>query len=378
MRRLRAQCLALALLAVGCDAAPGGGKTTIAREVVPAPTPVGRAQGTPTSGTIGPAGGALNVAGGAVTLAVPAGSVATSSMFQATAISSYAPGSLATAFRLESSAPLAGPVKITFKGPASYPAGLNVRSLAIRFQDARGFWRAPDAIAYDVGANTVTATTPHLSDWALVVDGAPALDGTFTLAQSVDVPFTATGTAALYAWSTAAGEEPTYFVTGTVTLPPEIASGDDVCVPEAPTQNLELGVAEVHDATFRWGMNARWTLTCTNGLTGAVSSQDVATLFDTMRINLTSCPGDYVGPQANDGTSIEGSYATDCGPRGTVSASWAFRSCTDGRECQPAELCRAGTLACSAGGGTCTATGLAVVGTPCGDGLSCDATGACL
>jgi len=283
---------------------------------------------------------------------VPAGSVSAPTTFTVTPISSRAPGALGPSWRVEASLPLTGRVELTFKGLGSYRAGQGVTSLGVRTQDARGLWVAPEAVRHDAAADTVTATTPHLSDWALVLAGTPALEGTFTLVQGVGLPFSATGTAALYAWTDA--DEPTYAVTGTITLPPVLTDGDATCVPDGQTKSLDLGVAEVHDAVFRWGLPARWTLTCTDGPSGAVTTRDLATTFDTMRISLGSCPGTYLDTQVNGPAFVQGKYQIACPGGGTVTATWDFRACTPGGVCQPAEPCRTGTVTCALGVGTCT------------------------
>jgi len=339
-------------------------------------TPVGTTQGTATQATIGPEGGTLVGGGGAVTLVVPAGSVGSSLQFAATPIGNRAHGGVGSAYRLEANGPLTGPVTIRFRGPTSYATGTSIAGLRIQFQDARGFWQNIDPVSRDGSANTVTVTSTHLSDWALVWgQGVPTLEGSFTLLQRVGVPFSATGTAALY--RQADPTQPTYVLTGSITLPPEIRFGTNVCVPSVPTQSLDLSVAEVASANFRWGINARWGLTCTDTSTSASSSQEIATQFDTLGINLTRCSRSYVGTQVNGDDFIQGSFTTDCGTDGTVAASWDFRSCASGGVCVPANGCHTGTVTCSAGIATCTDNGNVADGASCGTGSVC-AGGACV
>jgi hypothetical protein len=123
----------------------------------------------------------------------------------------------------------------------------------------------------------------------------------------------------------------------------------------------------VHEALFRWGINARWTLACTDSSGGATSAPDLATLFDTMGINLSAsrCAGSYVGTQVNGSDYVLGAYTSDCGAEGQVSASWDFRSCWPGGACLPAEACRTGTVTCTQGVGACTPSGSAADGTSC-------------
>jgi hypothetical protein len=335
--------------------------------VVPTATAPGTPQGAPSSASIGVAGGALDSPGGALRLTVPAGAVPGPTSFTVTPISSRAPGALGGAWRVEAGGPLAGPVQLAFRGLGGYRAGLDVRSLAVRFQDARGFWVAPGSVSWDPAGDAVTVTTPHLSDWTLVLAGTPALEGTFSLVQSVGLPFPASGTAALYAWPD--GAEPTWFLTGTITLPSPLAAAGLTCVPDEPTKALDLSVAEVHGALFRWGLAARWALTCTDEVTGAVSSRDLPTTFDTMQIALLRCPGQYLGTQVNGPAFVQGSYRSDCGAEGAVTATWDFRACTPGGACQPDQPCRSGTVTCALGVGTCTAgagpASWLADGTPC-------------
>ena len=358
-RRSRAEFLLLLLLA-GCQLGTEGGSTSGAvtgGSVIPVATTVGVPQGEVVASTIGATGGSLGAASAKVRITVPPGSVSADTVFTVTPISSRAPGALGTSFRIEAGQPLRGPVKVTFQGLGFYASGLGVTSLGIRFQDARGFWVAPDAVTHDAALNTVTATTSHLSDWTLVLANAPDLEGTFTLTQTVGIPFTATGTAAFYGLPVAS--EPTYFVTGTITIPPLLTSGNLTCVPDAQTKNLDLSIAEIHAATLRWGLNGLWGLTCTDGTTGAVSSVDLGTMFDTMKINLTSCAGAYVGTQVNGAGFVQGSYRTDCGATGAVAATWDFRGCTAGGACLPANTCLIGIVTCNGGVGSCTPTGIA-------------------
>ena len=124
---------------------------------------------------MGTTGGALADVTGDVQLSVPSGSAAAGTVFTITPISSRAAGALGTSFRIEASRPLQGPVQVSFRGLGYYGAGLGVSALGIRFQDSRGFWLPPDAIARDAATDTVTATTTHLSDWTLVLDDPPDL-----------------------------------------------------------------------------------------------------------------------------------------------------------------------------------------------------------
>jgi len=360
-------------LSAGGDSSSGGGST---KPVIPTATTRGVPQGPSLVSSIGSGGGTLVSAEGDVQLSVPAGSAPAGTVFTLTPISSRAPGALGTSFRIESSQPLTGPVQVSFKGLGYYGSGLNVSSLGVRFQDARGFWLPPDSTTHDTATDTVVATTSHLSDWTLVLDDPPDMEGTFTLVQNIGIPFTATGTAALYTLPIAS--EPTFFLTGTVTIPPTLTYGNSTCVPDAQTKNLDLSVAEIHGAGFRWGINGLWTLTCTDASTGAVTEQLLPTTFDTLGINFVRCTGQYIGTQVNGTSFVQGRYTTDCGSTGTVSATWDFRGCSPGGICQPTNLCQTGVVTCTGGVAACEPTGNLPAGTSCGTGRTCDGNGTCI
>lgn len=365
--------LLLAACRLGTEGATGAGSGPA---VVPTATDVGRPQGPPVSGTFDAAGGVVGSPDGAVRLTVPPGAVSAPTAFTVTPISSRAPGAVGSAYRIEAGGPFRGQLEVSFRGLGSYPLGLDARSLGIRFQDARGFWREPEAVRRDTAGDSIAASTSHLTDWALVLTAPPALEGTFTLDQGVGIPFSATGTAALYAVPD--GGEPTYLLTGTITVPAELTRGTSTCVPDPPTQVLEPSVAEVHASVFRWGINGRWAVTCTDSATGGVSSGDLATLFDTMQINLGRCAGRYLGTQVNGPAAVQGSYASDCGTEGQVIATWSFRGCSPGGSCLPDDPCRSGTVSCSLGVGTCTPGAPLPPGSACGAAEVCDAAGACV
>jgi hypothetical protein len=345
--------------------------------VIPVATSKGIPQGFPVSSVMGATGGALADVTGDVQLSVPSGSAAPGTVFTITPISSRAAGALGTSFRIDASRPLQGPVHVSFRGLGYYGAGLGVSALGIRFQDSRGFWLPPDAIARDAATDTVTATTTHLSDWTLVLDDPPDMTGTFTLTQAIGIPFTATGTAALYALPVTS-LDPGFLLAGTITIPPSIAYGNSTCVPDGQTKNLDLSVAEIHGAGFRWGINGLWNLTCTDSITGAVTQQLLPTTFDTLGINFVRCNGQFNGTQVNGSSFIQGKYTTDCSATGTVSATWDFRGCSPGGTCQPVNLCQVGTVTCTGGVGECTVTGNQPAGTSCGTGRTCDGSGTCI
>ena len=222
----------------------------------------------------------------------------------------------------------------------------------------------------------VTATTSHLSDWTLVLDDPPDLEGTFTLVQNIGIPFTAVGTAALYTLPIAVRahllpdrhhHHPAHHPLGKQHLRPRRPDQEP-----RPERRRDAG------AGFRWGINGLWNLTCTDSTTGFVTEQLLPTTFDTLGINFVRCTGQFNGTQVNGSSFIQGQYTTDCGSLGTVSATWDFRGCSPGGTCQPTNLCEIGAVTCTGGVGACTTTGFQPAGTSCGTGRTCDGAGTCI
>jgi hypothetical protein len=369
----RAPLAALALLAAaGCVFSTPGGTTggTTRPSVLPTSTTVGVPQGPTETQAVDAAGGVLTFAGGAVTVSVQAGSTAGPTLVSVTPISSRAPGALGTSWRIAAAPPLLDPVTLTFLAGGGGAAGLDATSLTLRRQDAQGFWIQPAAVSSDAAAGTLTVAGARPGDWAVVLGGAPALAGSFTLSQQVGTPFTATGTASLFGGA-ADGTDTVYYLTGTITLPALLVAGGATCVPDAQTKSLDLSVAEAHltstQDVFRWGINARWTLTCTAWDGGLVTTQDLATTFDTMQINHVRCAGAYQGTQVNGASAVVGDYRIDCGTDGSLDAAWSFSACTPGGTCQGTDPCSPGTVTCSPEG--VASCGLPVVAQP--DGTAC-------
>jgi hypothetical protein len=341
--------------------------------MIPVATRVGAATGAPQSSTISVEGGQVAAQDGGLVIVVPAGSVPGPTTFRITPITNQAPGGIRQAFRLEADPPLQNSVVLTFDGlaPADYPPGTSIANLSISTQDAQGFWHRAGAITRS--GNTVSATVSHFSDWALVLEGTPVLRGSFTLEQRVGDPFDAQGEGLLYARTIPGSTDTNFYFTGTITVPAQITIGTAVCTPDATTKTLTPNAAEIHDARFRWGLNARWGLECVDG--GVPSSREIVTLFDTLGFNLP-CAGSYVGTQVNGLEFIQGGFTTDCLAQGTVTATWDFRSCWAGGTCQPADACLTGTIACDPAP-ACVPSGNAPDGTSCGADQVCS-SGACV
>jgi len=248
-------------------------------------------------------------------------------------------------------------------------------AMGVAYQDAAGYWRPVQPVVRNVANHTVSVTTTHFSDWALIWQGGTAAaEGPISLVQSyrgpgavgeAHVPFTATGTATLYFLSDAPSDT-SYGLTGTLSVQDlTIAVGGTTCVPDQRTISLPINAAEVHKSPleFRWGIGVHWTLTCADSSTWVLPA-----LFDTMGINLTGCAGDYNPGQTVSSTQLYGTYVKDCGSYGTVTASWDLRSCWDNppQPCSTGVDCRAGLVVCNAGVGSCVDSGPAIDATPCG------------
>ena len=359
--------LALACVGLGCDAA---GDFEASRR--PQPAPRGVAAGDPVSAPLDASGGQLATPDQRLTVSLPAGAVAWTAELSILPITNTAPGGLAAAYRL-------GPEGTTFDVPAELVfqaggLGRPVESLAIAYQRTSGYWVLAPGLVRDAVAETLTVATDHFSDWAIVLPPVPTprdLSGPFSIAQSVEIPFSASGTATLYFLNEDA-DFAWYLVAGTITAPSSIQVGLDTCAPTSTTVSLPDSVAETEKATpaFRWGLNARWDLTCTQP-GGATYPAVMATFFDSLGIALRQCARRYVGTPVVGPDYLNASYEIDCGADGLVSTSWDFIHPSCGQACTPANECEAGVYVCTTGTAVCFSVGNQPDGTPC-------ATGQCL
>lgn len=349
-----------------------------------APTPVAAPVGGAAAATIDGGGGQIAAPGGALVVSLPAGAVAAATQIAVTPIANLARGAAGPAYRLHPEGTIfAVPVTLTFKGPDDYPLGTSIADLAVVTQDASGYWRRVEPVTRDEAANTVSVSTSHFSDWALVLAlDTAAAEGPISLAQTVGVPFTASGRATLFFQGDDANDT-TYLLTGYLSLLDPASSTTTftvdgaTCVPDAATKTLPLSIAEVHKSTppvFRWGIGASWTLTCT-APGGAVTVRELPALFDTLSINLTHCgAGAYGAGQVVTPARVAGSYTIqvagggECGASGHVYAGWDLAACVDGAACLLGADCRLGATVCAAGIATCVDAGPAPDGTACGPG----------
>ncbi|BDG05255.1 hypothetical protein [Anaeromyxobacter oryzae] len=363
---------ALAACGGGPRASSSSGTTPTTR---PTPTPVGAPIGVPVSAHIDAAGGELATPDGLLEITIPPGAISAPQDFTIQEIVNYAPGSIGGAYRLgPDGTKFAKPVSITFKADVS---AHDLDDLAIAYQDAgSGYWVRPAGAVRDRAAGTVTVTTPHFSDWTLVTSPSDRdLVGTFTLTQSLALPFTASGSATLnYAGEN--GYESFYLVPGTITAPSQIPFGTSTCAPSGSAAfTLPVQLAEMikSPGELEWGINAYWDLTCT-AVGGQTSPNIISTQFDTAGINLIGCSRQYDGTPIVGPQRAQGSYTIDCGTKGTVRATWDFQSSVCGTPCTPANVCDTGVYSCTTGSAVCVDTGTPVAsGTTCGTDMVCNA-----
>ncbi|WP_242393489.1 hypothetical protein [Anaeromyxobacter oryzisoli] len=341
--------------------------------LVPTPTPPGAPLAIAATATISAAGGALSSTDGALTLAVPPGAVAGATDFTITRIDNTARGAVGSAFRLgPEGTTFTTPVTLTLAAPDQYPTGRSIADVGVEYQDAAGYWHRVEPVTRDAAAKTLTVEARHFSDWAVTWQaGTAAAEGPITLVQTVGIPMTATGRATLFLQADDAYDT-LYVMTGTLTVADAYTVNDAQCLPDQVTKTLPFSVAELHKSAppvFRWGIGATWTLTCT-APGGAVTTELLPALFDTMSINLTRCAGAYSPDQVVAADRLAGTYTKDCGLDGIVSATWDLRACVAGLQCALAAECRTGVTACDAATGvqSCVDAGAAPNGSACGAG----------
>jgi hypothetical protein len=285
-------------------------------------------------------------------------------------LANAAPGGLGHAYRL-------GPDGKTFIKPITFTflaswSDAPIDQLTIAYQDAKGYWIRPADVKRDVAAKTLTVTSTHFSDWAIVsADPTRDMTGSFVLDSRMDLPFTASGAARLTYYGEDAHER-VYVLSGTTTLQQPVPPAGPACSLDDPaTLTFPSNVAEVLNSPdrFWWGTSAHWNLTCG----GAPTFVD--NVFDTVGINFTGCTRQYL-PTLTSPTPIitldrlQGAYEIDCGAsRGTIAATWDFVRC--GGNCQSTSPCHTAAISCTSGAPVCTDTGNLANGTNCGPNAVC-------
>jgi hypothetical protein len=311
--------LLVALAGAGCGPTHGA-KTSSAR---PRPSAVGIATGAASSAAVDLAGSSLSSPDGLLTLTVPPGALSATTLITIDIITSTAPGGAGTAYRLGPPGTLfSAPVTLVFAAPPGPPLG----ALAVATQDGIGYWLRFLDVARDDAGRTLTVTTTHFSDWAVVTaSSARDLQGSFALTSTLDVLFQATGTATL----NFAGEDPDryyYLLWGSLALdgPTPLAVGTAACTPDPPAVAMRTNVAEAlkSGTRFDWGASGHWDLSCTDA-GSPTAPQLLGVAFDTVGLALLGCGRGYVGPPVVAADRVAGSYAISCAS-GALSASWDF------------------------------------------------------
>jgi hypothetical protein len=310
--RRRTALVAIALLASACMPeadAPGGPGVPGG----PVPPPKGRGQAQVATAIIDAGGGSLSLQGTTsetLTVTLPPGAVAAPTSFSLTLITNTAPGGYDSAFRIEAPAglQLAAPMTLAW----TRPAAIDVSQVTAAFQSATGYWFRVYAVARDSVAQTVALQSFFIGDWSLVTLATSRdLHGPFRVDSTASVPMTATGEVTLQ-WL---GDDPAfayYLPQGDITLITPLASGGATCAPDTPaTQAMPFSVAEIRNlpapVQFRWGLNGRWDVSCSDG-----SKTSVSTGFDSMGIDNIGCVLGYVGTPIIDSTHVQGQFLIDC------------------------------------------------------------------
>lgn len=134
----------------------------------PAVTPVGTAQGVPTSAALTSAGGSVSSSDGKLTITVPEDALKVATTLTIQPIANNAPGRLGAGYRLlPEGVTFAKPVQLSFAYDDASLAGTHAQALGIAFQQSDGTWRWQEG-ALNEATRTVTAATTHFSDWSLV------------------------------------------------------------------------------------------------------------------------------------------------------------------------------------------------------------------
>jgi hypothetical protein len=171
MKKLCVLLTAMSLLAImACSSGGSGGSDdsgSTTQGGVYLKTAAGTPTGVPASATIGPAGGSLNSTDGRVTLTVPAGAVATNTVFTITPITNPAGNALAT-YRLEpDGATFATPVTLLFKVPEAGVSFSGIEVLAIACHQADGSWLWLSN-TMDSTNKTISIETTHFTNYSLL------------------------------------------------------------------------------------------------------------------------------------------------------------------------------------------------------------------
>ncbi|HVW27290.1 MAG TPA: hypothetical protein VHC69_18115 [Polyangiaceae bacterium] len=122
------------------------------------------------SASIGASGGTVVSGDGQVTLTIPAGALTTATSIGIATIANTAPAGTGFAYRFTPDGlTFAKPVTLALKPTFGQLDGSSIDHVQLAFQDAQGRWQLVP-VTFDKGANTVTATTTHFTDYAYLLD----------------------------------------------------------------------------------------------------------------------------------------------------------------------------------------------------------------
>lgn len=131
--------------------------------------PVGTSLGSAFTQLIGPAGGSVQSPDGTLTLTVPAGALKTSTEVGIEPITSTCLGSIGHGWRLTPHGEtFAKPVEITLNYASLKDSITLPNALGLAYQDDKGIWRFIGASTINHLTHTLTLSTNHFSDWALL------------------------------------------------------------------------------------------------------------------------------------------------------------------------------------------------------------------
>ena len=318
-RRCRALWAPVALIAAACG---GGGPGGAGVPGAPPPPPKGR----PISAvavTIGSEGGSLSLAGPGgetLTVSIPPRALAAPTSITLEGITMTAVGAI-DAFRLgPSGVQLALPLTLAW----TMPAGTAPDQVTAAFQSPSGYWLRVYAVSRT--AAVLSLETSSMGDWSLVtLSTSRDLQGIFRLDSTETARFTVTGSVTLQ-WIGDEGVAFAYYLPqGDLTVSSPISKGAASCTPVQPaTAALPASIAEIRylptPVQFRWGINGRWDLTCSDA-----TSPSISTDFDSLGITNTGCARSYLGSYTIANDHVQGQYLIDCSaqPGGyRVAASW--------------------------------------------------------
>jgi len=149
--------------------APSGGDSEVPTDGSAAVTPVGEPLGEAISMRIGATGGSLSTPDGALTLTVPPGAFDREHEVSIRRIGNQAPGAKGGAWRIEPEGLQAAlPMTLRLQLSEEELGGTAMAALTVGTQDTAGRWHAYLEPQRNDAARTVSVTTRHFSDWALL------------------------------------------------------------------------------------------------------------------------------------------------------------------------------------------------------------------